>query len=231
MPYICGLDLGKAQDWTALSILEWQIVRNSRGHPERHYQLRHLYRPPLGTSYPAIVRQVVTLMDTPPLSRAVPLVVDKTGVGSPVVDMFTAAGLRPHAVSITGGQTANRADVYDMTVPKRDLASVMVALFQGRRIKMPGGQTLPLVGILLAELKTFSVKTTLAGNDTYEAWRDKDHDDLVLSVAMACWYAESSPPSDAPVAGGHRPGSGALPHALMQPPGQRSPYSLLTTRR
>ncbi len=27
-------------------------------------------------------------------------------------------------------------------------------------------------------------------HDSYEAWREGDHDDLVLAVAMACWAGE-----------------------------------------
>jgi len=35
------------------------------------------------------------------------------------------------------------------------------------------------------------VKINLAtGHDSYEAWREGDHDDLVLAVAMACWTGE-----------------------------------------
>ncbi len=34
------------------------------------------------------------------------------------------------------------------------------------------------------------MKITVAGNDTYEAWRESDHDDLVLAAAMAAWYGE-----------------------------------------
>ena len=34
------------------------------------------------------------------------------------------------------------------------------------------------------------MKITTAGNDTYEAWRESDHDDLVLAAAFACWYGE-----------------------------------------
>jgi len=229
--YIMSVDLGQAQDHTAISIVDVQRVAGPNGRLECHYQVRYLHRPPLGTSYPAIVQQVLTLLDTPPLSRSVPLIVDRTGVGRPVVDMFTAAGVRPRSITITGGESASRDDVFNMRVPKRELASVLVSLFQGQRLKMPPAQRLPLVAALTKELQNFKVKITLSGNDTYEAWREADHDDLVLSVAMACWYAESGPPSDAPVAGGHRPGSSALPHALMQPPTQRSPYDLLTTRR
>ena len=31
--------------------------------------------------------------------------------------------------------------------------------------------------------------TAPTGNDTCQAWREGDHDDLVLAVAVACWYA------------------------------------------
>jgi len=27
-------------------------------------------------------------------------------------------------------------------------------------------------------------------HDSYSAWREQDHDDLVLSVALACWWGE-----------------------------------------
>ena len=43
---------------------------------------------------------------------------------------------------------------------------------------------------LVEELQKFKIKITLAGNDTYEAWRESDHDDLVIATAMACWYGE-----------------------------------------
>jgi hypothetical protein len=31
---------------------------------------------------------------------------------------------------------------------------------------------------------------TAAGNETFESWRERDHDDLVLSVALACWHGQ-----------------------------------------
>ncbi len=42
----------------------------------------------------------------------------------------------------------------------------------------------------MRELGTFTVRITEAGNESSEAWREKDHDDLVLAVALACWAAE-----------------------------------------
>jgi hypothetical protein len=42
----------------------------------------------------------------------------------------------------------------------------------------------------VAELSNFRVKISASGHDTYDAWRESVHDDLVLSVALACWWAE-----------------------------------------
>ena len=43
---------------------------------------------------------------------------------------------------------------------------------------------------MIEELQNFKIKFTRAGNDTYEAWRESDHDDLVLAAAMAAWFGE-----------------------------------------
>ena len=41
------------------------------------------------------------------------------------------------------------------------------------------------------ELGTFTVKITSSANETFEAWREREHDDLVLAVALATWGAET----------------------------------------
>jgi hypothetical protein len=44
---------------------------------------------------------------------------------------------------------------------------------------------------LVKELLNFRVKINIStAHDSYEAWREGDHDDLVLSVALACWAGE-----------------------------------------
>jgi hypothetical protein len=54
---------------------------------------------------------------------------------------------------------------------------------------------------LLKELRTFSVKLTSNLNEQHESWREGDHHDLVLGVAVAAFAAEGLPhpalPSDA----------------------------------
>jgi hypothetical protein len=123
----------------------------------------------------------------PPLAGDVVLLVDATGVGRPVVDMFDQAGLEPKAITITGGDTVTQ-DGREIRAPKRDLAMAVQVLLQNRRLTFAAA--LPLLDVLTTELQNFEVKITTTAHDTYEAWREGIHDDLVLAVALACWYRE-----------------------------------------
>jgi hypothetical protein len=183
--YTLGLDLGQVKDYTALVILE------RHGEAEHAvYHARHLQRFPLGTPYPAIVSSVARMLQLPPLSDARPrLAVDETGVGAPVVDLFRQAELNAtlHPVHITGGSTIN----YDRGVeyvPKRDLVSVVQVALQTEKLKIAAA--LPEAPTLVRELQDFQVKITDAANDTYGAWREGTHDDLVLAVALGLYVGK-----------------------------------------
>ena len=91
-------------------------------------------------------------------------------------------------VTITFGGSVTGGMYGGYNVPKRELVSNLAILFQSDRLKI--ARTLPEAPQLVEELQNFKMKITLAGNDTYEAWRESDHDDLVLAAAMACWYGE-----------------------------------------
>jgi hypothetical protein len=84
--YLVGLDLGQANDYTALGILHQKFVES------RHrfeYELPYLERV-RGMPYPLIVDKVEALLKKPELQASEPplLIIDKTGVGAPVCDMF-----------------------------------------------------------------------------------------------------------------------------------------------
>jgi hypothetical protein len=89
--FLIGLDLGQVRDYTALVIVE-RIFPEQANVPIQ-YHLRHLERYELGTPYPEIVEDVTDLLEEPNLAGHSSLVVDGTGVGVPVVDMFHLAGL------------------------------------------------------------------------------------------------------------------------------------------
>ncbi len=189
--YFIGLDLGQAQDYTALAILE----RPNAGGGERTYLCRHLQRWPLKTSYPTIVADVSRIVRSPELKGGqaqATLALDATGVGAPVVDMFRAAHLPVHLVpiQITGGsEVSHDGDV--SRVPKRDLVSSSQVALQTGRLKI--APELPDAQTLVRELQNFQVKINLeTAHDSYGAWREGTHDDLVLAVALALWVAESS---------------------------------------
>lgn len=196
--FYLGLDLGQSMDYTAIAVLEQikEEVKSMTGaHVTdriNHYHLRHLERPSLGTPYPDIVKRVKDLMGRDPLKDHTTLIVDFTGVGAPVTDLLKSEGLKPVAITITGGNTVHR-DGYKYNVPKRDLVSNLQVLFQAKRLKV--AEQLPEAQLLIQELLNFKVKINLkTAHDSYEAWREGVHDDLVLAVAMATWFAEKKGP-------------------------------------
>jgi hypothetical protein len=189
--FIVGIDLAQARDYTAITVLQREERLIPHRRPEHAYQVRHLERLPLGTPYPAQVARVKELMGQ---LKGAALVVDQTGVGRPVVDMLRAVQLVPTAVTITGGDSVSR-DGYDYRVPKRDLVSVVQVLLQSERLKI--ASSLKEASTLTSELLAFKVSVSLKGHDSYGndagPWRENPHDDLVLAVALACWYGENMP--------------------------------------
>ena len=183
--FFVGLDLGQSQDYTALSILE--RLKNDK---EYVYHVRHLERI-RGAPYPSIVDKTAKIMQSPGLKREASLVVDQTGVGAPVVDLFQQAGLKPIGVLIHGGDKASH-EGESWRVPKRDLVGVLQVLLQTGRLKV--ASKLKLGPVLSQEMLNFKVKIDpMTAHDSYSAWREEDHDDLVLSVALAAWWGENGP--------------------------------------
>jgi hypothetical protein len=197
-----GLDLGQAQDPTALAVLQRPHVHPQAPPRQRRpaYTLPYLRRFPPGTSYTEVFRQLVALLQRPPLPGSF-LMVDGTGVGRPVLDMLTEA-LRNRvtcsyvAVVITTGHEAAWGEG-GLHLPRKELVGVLQVLLQTRRLHIP--RTLPEASLLVRELENFKAKVTLAGVDPVESWREGEHDDLVLAVALAAWAGEKAlPPMDEP---------------------------------
>jgi len=82
------------------------------------YRVGYLERLPLGTSYPGIVAHIGRLLGRLPAAE---LVIDFTGVGRPVFDMFRFSGITPTGVLITAG-TAETGGSPIFGVPKLDLS-------------------------------------------------------------------------------------------------------------
>jgi hypothetical protein len=200
--FLVGLDIGQAHDYTALVVVEKRTEEptEAEGKPRRLYEVRYIQRFKLKTPYPDIVQQVGRLMQRDPLNAKVPLLVDETGVGKAVTDMFQPLKLRLTPITITSGFEAVRAGA-GWHVPKRDLVSAVQVTLQTQRLKFARG--LREVDSLIKELLDFQVKISDSGRDTYGAWREGTWDDLVLAVAMAVWHGEK--------------GGGVMPYASAGP--------------
>ena len=192
MSYLVGLDLGQSRDCSALVIVEQQQIPPA----QPTYAVRHLYRWPLDTPYPRITRDLEALLARPPLAGRHELVVDQTGCGRPLVDQLRQAGLSLIAVSLHGGDTVSQVGSNYRT-PKRDLVGVTHVLLQQHRLQF--AEALPLAPVLTQELLSFKVKIDPAtAHESYSAWREKDHDDLVLALALALWWGERTAASRIP---------------------------------
>jgi hypothetical protein len=122
--FYIGVDLGQARDPTAIAIVRLDGA---------DYQVGHLERLPLGTPYPAVIGNVRRLIDRLPGKAC--LVIDATGVGRPVADLFKAAGIDFTGVIITGGLDTSWSRNY-ASVPKIQLISKLQALLHMGNLKI-----------------------------------------------------------------------------------------------
>jgi hypothetical protein len=196
MPFYFGLDLGQTQDYTASIVLEAHGEGDTRT-----YDARHIEPWPLGTSYPSIVQAVRSMLNRPPLHGQCTLVVDHTGVGRPIFDLFVEAKIEPIiGITITGGLAWHRDTGRQWHVAKILLVGTVQKFLQSGRLRI--GAKLPHARTLQKELRDFRVKITKAANEMYEACEGA-HDDLVLSLAVALFAAEHPGWTWAPVGQTH----------------------------
>ena len=182
--FFVGLDLGQKRDFTTLAVVE----RLCSSLPCFH--LRYLERLNLNTSYPAVAERVRDLFAKVALRGKTTLVMDVTGVGVPVYDLLHARGVRPVAVTITGGRSISGIGS-QLRVPKGTLIGTLAKLFETGRLKLAAG--IPNAAELIEELLNMQVKIhRRTRQESYGAKGSQKHDDLVLALALAVWYAEKA---------------------------------------
>ncbi len=200
--FAVGVDVGQAHDPTAICVAS-RIVTvplnpvfkdlNPYKHPR--YEVAHLERLRLGMPYPAQVDYLEGIMARQPLSAPrARLLVDYTGVGRPVLDLFGQRAALRHAqgVVITGGRETS-ATRTGWSVPKGELVSKLQALLHAGDLRIAAG--LQDATVLARELQDFRVRFTDHGNATFSA-REGAHDDLVLALALAVSGLSRSEPAE-----------------------------------
>lgn len=201
---IVGVDLAQSSDYTAIVVSE--ITQTD----PNHYVTRAIERwQP--TRYQLVVDRVAVMI--PKLRQGVhvlspygnhydylrptvTVVIDRTGVGRAVGDMFSEARLDCHLqlVTITSGHQVNRDDDGSWLVPKKDLMDAALVVMQNGRLSIV--ERITHAATLKAEMQNFRRRYSLAGRETFAAgddWRREGrHDDVVLAQALGLWAGERS---------------------------------------
>lgn len=207
--FFVGLDLGQARDYSAVCVMDRQNPKRREDRPV--YRVRHLERYPIGTSYPDVVKRLQDMMEKEPLAGSDPtLLVDGTGVGRAVVDLIWKGlpDVRAYSITIHGGHATTK-DGKEYRVPKRELVGVVQVQLQEKLLKI--SESLPESQTLVQELLNFRAKIGASGHESFGApdWREGSHDDLVLALSLALWYAVEKAPKPLLFSGGfsvgHRP--------------------------
>jgi len=197
---ILGCDLGKVRDYTALCAIErwqeycnWPYEHHENG--ECQYRLVYLERFPLNTDYDDQIEYTKLIYDDA-IDRyedkniKPELIIDATGPGLPMYDHFKKVIRGVKGAYFTNGHDVNQeGGVY--YIPKKHLATNLQIILQGKRLKF--GRNIKETKTLKKELMNFQYKfNEQTGNTTFEHWRERDHDDCVLAVAIALWYSEKA---------------------------------------
>jgi hypothetical protein len=192
-----GVDLGKARDYTAIAVVvrtETTIHNVTRAgwswRTEREFgaaELIHLERLKAGTSFTEAARRVKEVVTHPAMGPGRKrLVVDATGLGSPVVEMIRGALFSPHnaapngppsapvdcelrPVVITGG-SGQRCSGGEWHVAKTDLMTGLRTSMELQDLLIAA--RMPEAPELVKELTSFG---------------GTGHDDMVLALALAVW--------------------------------------------
>jgi phage FluMu gp28-like protein len=175
--FLFGLDLGKTKDPSTLTLIE---------QTSDLYLLRNIRSFPLHTPYPQIVSFLFECLNKEPFKENHTLVVDATGIGTPIID-YLREKLSVISVQITGGYNVVEVNLVDYRLPKRDLVGALAIVLESGRLKIAG--QMDLARTLRNQLISFRVKIGTQGEDSYEADRGK-HDDMVIALALPLWYAE-----------------------------------------
>ena len=183
-----GIDVGQRVDPTAICVAELEY-RPHNGRQEDHWIIRYLERLPLGTPYPAVgerltglvagVRRQAAQQGGSPLALTV--YADATGVGLPVVDLLTAAGVPVHAVYFTHGDRRTQ-EGRAVSLGKAWLVSRLQALLQTGRLHLPKTAE---ATVLAKELQDYEIRVDEDANDRYGAFKVGTHDDLVTALGLA----------------------------------------------
>ena len=200
---IISADIGQRQDYTAISVIKSYVREMPLTLPgydeetqfsayDRYttYEVVALERWQ-GQRYNTALDRIEWIRDHPKLLlEEKEILIDVTGLGAPLAEEARDRDIDFTGIYITGGmQVSNTDGAY--YVPRTDLINALVVVVETQRIKISGAIKKKLLDILRKELSSLRIKRNReTAKESFETWREGDHDDMVLSLAQAIWLAE-----------------------------------------
>ncbi|WP_424833062.1 hypothetical protein [Ruegeria sp.] len=189
--YWISADLGQANDFTAVTVtLDEQLpVLNDGvvelGPRELTVVFADRFR---GVSYVAVCDYLVRLLNAHPFRGKAQLVIDGTSIGRVCSDVLTEQSVPHVAIQMTGGVDWSRKGRY-VNAAKVTIIENTAVLFASGDLKM--AHDLPLRSELEADLASFTVQTTAAGNMVIGQDRNTGgHGDLGISLCLGAFAAQ-----------------------------------------
>jgi hypothetical protein len=181
---IISLDPAQLRDWSAVAVVDMHMVPEKR---QFHYNLIAMNRKQ-GLPYDQIVDWVAGVLKKPEFMKGQPpeFVLDATGVGVAVNDMFRAKRIRARAVTITAGNTLNRQES-TIHLGKARLIGTFLGAFDSGKVHV--NPNMPIWPALEKEMLSFRAEMSEQGHAKFEA-EQGEHDDMLFSLALAVWYGE-----------------------------------------
>ncbi len=146
--------------------------------------------------YTELGRTMVRLDSNADLHGNNDLLVDSTGVGEGVCDIFEEMGLLPNRIVFTSGEhsrlkTASKgfggfAPRTTFNVPKAELIDTLKIGLEQRRVRIASG--IPFEEDIKKQFSHFVGELTRTKKITYNNDDPNVHDDIVSSFAMAAWF-------------------------------------------
>ena len=205
-----GVDVGQRVDPTAIAVCERQGDRYNVRHLERltlgtpypavAERIGEVYRGAVEWRAASLFEEEVEKKGSLPewltspqdrdrqAARSTWLLVDATGVGTPVVDLIREqgglAGAKLTACFFTSGDRCTvKPGAPEASVGKAYLVSRLQALIQSKRIALPRTAE---ARALADELLDYEIRVDEAANMTAGAFKVGAHDDLVTALGLAC---------------------------------------------
>lgn len=206
--FIFAVDLGQVNDYTALIILErHQEVTTTQvctvkdpslasgkdwkpkiTFQDAIYHCRYIERM-RNLSYPVMIERVRRVIENPEIGGRYKLVLDQTGVGRPVYDLFKLSGMDIFGISITGGNADRIISRSEAHVAKTNLVGITQVVSQADPPRLKYAADLADLDLLRNEIANFKVTLSKNANELFSV-REGLHDDLILALSLGLWFGE-----------------------------------------